>query len=86
MQEFLGKIPKDGLKNVKVAAFDTRLKTMFVKVFGYAAGRIANALKDKGGNVVAPEGGFLVKGSKGPVADGEIERVAAWAKAIADSK
>jgi len=83
---FLDSILGDEVKNVRVAAFDTRLKTKLVKLFGYAAGRIADALKDKGGNLVAPGEGFLVKGTRGPVVDGEIERAAAWAKSIAESK
>jgi hypothetical protein len=74
------------VKNVRVAAFDTRLKTVLVKIFGYAAPRIAATLKDKGGKLVAPGEGFLVKSAKGPVLDGEIERAAAWAKGIAESK
>jgi flavodoxin I len=86
MREFLGKIPADALKNKNVAAFDTRLKTILVKVFGYAAGRIADSLKDKGGTLIAPEGGFIVKGAKGPLVDGELERAAAWAKGIAESQ
>jgi flavodoxin len=83
---FLGKIPADVLKNKRVASFDTRLKTVLVKMFGWAANRIADALKDKGGNLLAPGEGFFVKATKGPLVDGELERAAAWAKAIAESK
>jgi len=83
---FLDKIPAEALKNKKVAAFDTRGKTWFVKIFGWAATRIAEALKDKGGNLVAPGEGFFVKATKGPLVDGELERAAAWAKSIAESK
>jgi flavodoxin I len=86
MQEFLGKIPADALKNKNVAAFDTRIKAIWVKLFGYAAGRIADALKDKGGNLVAPAEAFFVKSAKGPLAEGELERAAVWAKGIAASK
>jgi flavodoxin len=86
MREFLGKIPADALKNKSVASFDTRGKTWFVKIFGWAANRIAEALKDKGGNLVAPGEGFFVKATKGPLVDGEVERAAAWAKGIAESK
>ena len=83
MKGFLDTIPSDSLKNVRVAAFDTRLKTKLVKIFGYAATRIADTLKIKGGNLVAPAEGFLVKGAKGHILDGELERAAAWAKDIA---
>jgi len=86
MREFLAKIPADALKNKRVASFDTRGKTWFVKIFGWAANRIADALKDKGGNLVAPGEGFFVKATKGPLVDGELERAAAWAKGIAEKK
>jgi flavodoxin len=74
---FLDKIPADALKDKCVASFDTRGKTWFVKIFGWAANRIASALKDKGGNFVVPVEGFFVKGTKGPLVDGELERAAA---------
>jgi flavodoxin len=86
MKGFLDTITTDALKNVRVAAFDTRLKTKLVKFFGYAATRIADTLKIKGGNLVAPAEGFLVKSAKGPILDGELERAAAWAKGIAEKK
>ena len=72
----------DSLKGIDVAAFDTRLSTRLVKVFGYAADKIAADLKAKGGEPVLPPGGFLVKGRKGPLKEGELERAAAWAKEI----
>ena len=81
IQDFLGKIPANALKNVSVASFDTRLKTKLVKVFGYAAGHVADGLKDRGGNLIAPTEGFFVKSTKGPLLDGELERAAGWAKA-----
>ena len=83
IQEFLAGIPADGLKNKRVAAFDTRFKTRLVKLFGYAGGRIAKELKAKGGTLVAPGEGFFVAGTKGPLEDGELERAAAWARGIA---
>ncbi len=82
MQDFLGKIPANALKNVSVTSFDTRVKAKIAKLFGYAAGRIADSLKSKGGNIAAPPQGFLVKGTGGPLAEGELERAAEWAKGI----
>jgi len=49
VQEFLGKILANALKNIRVASFDTRVKVFIAKLFGYAAGRIADSLKAKGG-------------------------------------
>jgi len=84
VQDFLNKVPK--LQDINVAAFDTRITTKFVKVFGYAAGRIANNLKKKGGILIASPEGFFVTGGQGPLKEGELERAAAWAKGILESK
>ncbi|MBI4303414.1 MAG: flavodoxin family protein [Chloroflexi bacterium] len=80
--DFLSKVSKATLKGASVAAFDTRISTRLVGIFGYAAGKIANGLKEKGGTLAAPPEGFFVKGSKGPLKEGELERAAAWAKGL----
>ena len=85
IRDFIDKLLPDSLKGVKVAAFDTRISTKFVGVFGYAAGRIAVSLKEKGGDLVIPPEGFFVKGIKGPLKEGELERAAVWAKSITES-
>jgi flavodoxin I len=89
MKAFLNNLPKNELKGVKVAAFDTRLtlaeidKTpplpFFVKIFGYAAERLVRMLKIKGGAPVLPGEGFLVVGMKGPLVEGEEQRAETWA-------
>jgi flavodoxin I len=90
-QLFLKSIPPNGLKEIKVAAFDTRISLpeieskalrFIVKTGGYAAKHIAKALIGKGGILVIPEEGFLVKGEKGPLIIGELERAAKWAEQI----
>ncbi|MGE5571418.1 MAG: flavodoxin family protein [Bacteroidota bacterium] len=87
--DFLNGIPSDGLRGVKVTAFDTRISTAdvrsrllsaMVRLFGYAAKPIADRLEKKGGALLAPPEGFFVKGSEGPLKDGEIERAADWAR------
>ncbi|HCJ65835.1 MAG TPA: flavodoxin [Elusimicrobia bacterium] len=80
MQSFLKQLPDSILKGVNVSAFDTRLTARWVAIFGYAAGRIAETLKKKGGNLIASPEGFFVKGKKGPLKDGELERAASWVK------
>jgi len=82
IQEFLSKIPANALKNVSVTSFDTRVKIFVARLFGYAAGRIATSLKDKGGRLAALPEGFIVKGREGPLKEGELERAAVWAKGI----
>jgi len=91
ISSFLGGIPANGLQGIKVAAFDTGISlqdansailSFFVKLFGYAAKPIAAKLKKKGGTLAIPPEGFFVKGSEGPLKEGELERVADWAKQI----
>jgi flavodoxin len=88
----LKSIPKDGLKGVKVAAFDTRftvseiekvrILAFFVRIFGYAAKPIADRLEKKGGELVVPPEGFYVGDTEGPLLEGELERAANWAKQV----
>ena len=90
IHKLLAGIPGNGLRGVKVAAFDTGIPVseapavlrIFVKLFGYAAKPIAEGLKKKGGDLVVPPEGFSVKGSEGPLQEGELERAADWAKRI----
>jgi flavodoxin len=87
--KFLNTIPKNGLMGINVAAFDTRFtqeeinKTpplpFFVRLFGFASGRIAKSLRAKGGELVALPEGFFVRGMEGPLLEGELERAAGWA-------
>ena len=85
IKNLLNSIPESSLKGINVAAFDTRLTAKWVVIFGYAAGRIANNLKNKGGNLVVSPEGFFVKGTKGPLKEGELERAAAWAEEVVKS-
>lgn len=87
--DFLNSIPRDGLKGIKVAAFDTRMSTADVRsrflstmvgLFGYAAKPIADKLAKKGGTLIAQPEGFFVKESEGPLKDNELERASAWVK------
>jgi flavodoxin len=92
MRDFLNKIPKNGLQGVRVAAFDTRLTIQeiekspplpfFVRIFGYAAERIAKKLVSKGGKLVVPAEGFYVEGMKGPLVKGEVGRAEKWAQEL----
>jgi len=94
VQTIIESIPGDTLKGVNMAAFDTRVHSsdvgkglrLFMKIGGYAAPRIANALKKKGGNLVVLPEGFFVKDKEGPLKEGELERAASWAKEIVESK
>jgi flavodoxin I len=95
ISNMLNGIPQNSLKDVKVAALDTRLTmgeinetpvlAFFVRISGdsaYAAKHIANRLKKKGGQLIVPPEGFYVEGMKGPLVQGELERAGDWAKHI----
>jgi flavodoxin I len=94
VQAFIESIPGGTLKGIDIAAFDTRIPAsdvgkglrIFMKMGGYAAPRIAQALKKREGNLVAAPEGFFVKGKEGPLKEGELERAASWAKEIVESK
>ena len=81
IQDFLKHLPAT-IQGIDVAAFDTRLTTKFVGIFGYAAGRIASKLKEKGGNLVAPPAAFFVTGSTPSLKDGELDRAVTWARSL----
>jgi flavodoxin len=91
IQKFLSGLPRKSLDGVKVAAFDTgialedidvKILRVMVPIFGYAAKKIADGLVKKGGELVLAPEGFFVKGSEGPLKDGELKRAADWAKKI----
>lgn len=77
---------------IRAAAFDTRLDPdhiqpaplrWVIQVGGYAANRIADTLREKGYEVLVPNGDFEVEGAEGPLKAGEVERAEAWLKQIA---
>ncbi len=82
MQQLLARLPSSTVKGVKVATFDTRLPSRFVRVFGFAADKIADDLRSKGANVFVPPEGFFVGGREGPLKDGEEARAASWTRQL----
>jgi menaquinone-dependent protoporphyrinogen IX oxidase len=84
-----GGFPTEGIHNLSktkrafqgraAAVFDTRTKTT---IGGYAAPKIAKNLGKNGGKLLVPPEGFLVLGTEGPLADGELERAVVWAAGI----
>lgn len=83
MQEYLNRLPP--LAGARVAAFDTRLTNRWVRVFGFAASKIAASLKAHDGTLVAEAEGFFVEGKEGPLAKGELERAKAWTRGILET-
>ena len=85
MQALLESLTVSSLGKARAAAFDTRMSAKWVGIFGYAAGAISSGLQAKGAAMLAPPEAFFVKGRTGPLKDGELERAAAWAKAVFES-
>jgi len=83
IRDFLKHIPESTVRDINVATFDTRFSTRWVKIFGYAAGKMANSLKKKGGILIASPAPFFVKGKQGPLKEGELERATSWGNEIA---
>lgn len=82
MEKFLAGLKTGQLKNVKAAAFDTRVKLF---IHGDAAGKISKALKNAGAEIIAQPVGFFVKGKEGPLLEGELEKALEWALVISSS-
>lgn len=91
--DLLKSIPKEILRNIKAAAFDTRLTeeelrshgiilSKLLDVFGYAAESIAERLTKRGARLLAPAAGFYVLDTEGPLLDGELERAKEWARGL----
>lgn len=62
-----------------VAAFDTRVRGPF----GSAAPAILKSLTEAGYRSIAKPAGFTVKGSQGPLRDGELDRAREWGAELA---
>ncbi|GAB3598334.1 flavodoxin family protein [Angustibacter peucedani] len=71
--------PLRAREGLRAAAFDTRLP---VAPTGGAAEEVARRLRRRGFVVDVEPQGFVVRGVRGPVADGELERAAAWGAAL----
>jgi hypothetical protein len=76
LRSWLAALPKGSGHS---AAFETGFK----RSPGSAAGAIAKSLKRAGYRPIAKDERFLVKGTYGPLADGEVERAKAWGAELA---
>jgi len=85
---FLSSIGKTDLARTAVACFDTRMDiarvnngilTFLAGIFGYANDTMEKMISRKRVMHMFPSGAFFVSDSQGPLADGEKDRVTAWA-------
>jgi len=67
------------LKDTRATTFDTRVKLF---IHGDAKDKMAAVLKSAGAEIVAEPEAFYVKGTKGPLLEGELEKATAWAEEI----
>ena len=92
IDEILAGLELPAGRTLRAAVFDTRLDAAeihpaplrwVVNAGGYAAQRIAHALRERGFEVTGTEGDFVVTGTEGPLKPGELERAADWARTLA---
>jgi flavodoxin len=81
IQSFLGHISPGDWSGLAAASFDTRFRgpRLFT---GSAARGIFKSLRIKGCSLLLPAESFFIKGTEGPLQDGEIERAATWARLV----
>lgn len=78
MQSFLTVVPFALLQNLAVATFDTRVHGPW----GSAARNLARRLRSLGIEPLVPPMSFFVKGTPGPLVEGEEEHAAQWALGV----
>jgi flavodoxin len=87
IQGLVDKLRPPAREGARLATFDTRLTWGFLERWGgFAAPKMAEALKEKGWTLAAPAEGFFVKGlKKGPLKKGEADRATAWAQQLTEA-
>jgi hypothetical protein len=75
----------EGLPQAGAAARGAAFETGFKLSPGGATGKILKMLETKGYQPVSKKERFLVKGSYGPVKEGELDRARAWGAELAKS-
>jgi flavodoxin len=78
LRAFIDRIAPEAVRGVPTMTFDTRLDwPRFLS--GSAAAQSAKRLTRKGAQLLVPAESFLVTGSEGPLAEGELDRAGTWA-------
>jgi flavodoxin len=81
LKGFLHMMPNHRVYGVNAVTFGTRMPGLQF-LTGSAARQAANILTHKGAVLLMPPESFFTRGIRGPLAEGEIERARAWAKAV----
>ena len=74
----------NGARGPRVAAFDTRADKP-IWLVGSAARGIGRRLREHGYALTTEPKSFFVRGTPGPLEEGELERAAEWGRALADA-
>jgi flavodoxin len=91
IKNYLKGLRSNALKNVKAAAFDTRIPKdqtdsgflkFMISLFGYADKKIEKQLTKAGAEIKLESTGFGVTGTEGPLVEGELTRAKTWATRI----
>src|SRR5829696_5310996 len=81
IQSFLEGTSSEELGGLGSACFDTRFRLpRFMS--GSAANVMAAKLREKGVSLLVPPESFFVKGTEGPLRDGELDPAAPWARML----
>jgi flavodoxin len=81
IQSFLEDVSPERLRTLAVACFDTRFR-LPRWMSGSAAKVMARTLQEKGVPLLVEPESFFVKGTEGPLRDGELDRADAWARML----
>ena len=81
IQTFLEGTSSEELGGLGGACFDTRFRLLRFMT-GSAAKVMAAKLREKGVSLLVPPVSFFVKGTEGPLRDGELDRAAVWARML----
>jgi flavodoxin len=81
IQSFLEGTSSQELGGLGGACFDTRFRLPRFMT-GSAAKVMAAKLREKGASLLAEPESFFVKGTEGPLRDGDLDRAAVWARML----
>ena len=72
-------LDREQLRGIRAAAFDTRVRLF---IHGDAAGKLSKELGSRGAEIISAPQPFYVKGTEGPLQDGEVEKAEFWARSL----
>jgi hypothetical protein len=81
IQPYLEEVSSDRLGSLAIALFDTRFR-LPRWMTGSAAKVMATKLQEKGISLLRPPECFFLKGRKGPLRGGELDRAARWVRTL----